>query len=30
VIYVDTVLNVLNCRNGGETTKRFNRDIGET
>jgi len=28
MIYVDTVLKILNCRNGGETTKYFIRDIG--
>jgi hypothetical protein len=28
MVCVDTVLKILNCRNGGETTKCFSRDIG--
>jgi len=28
MIYVDTVLKILICRNGRKTTKCFNRDIG--
>jgi len=29
MIYLDTVLKILNCRNGGKTKKCFNQDIGQ-